>query len=197
MCVYLHQKEVGLLVHLQMNFIFVRGGAFQFDRTLSEGRQAFLRNYVEAQIANFEGSSFSGWFFWNFKVEGGTFAEWDFLRGLREGWVPKLPEPDVSAADVYGSCFEILFRTDDNITNVIDEFPDTPPDIDGLFNDDIVTSHGTKMRKVFGKWYDYRHKAFKVEIQNTWVAAFFLVAGFIMYKRMKGQKKSSYTKIPE
>ena len=190
MCVYLHQKDVSIQIPLLMDYIHGTGGAFDLHRTLGEPRQAFLRNYLEAQIVNFEGSSFSGWFFWNFKVEGGYCAEWDFLRGLREGWVPKLPAPDVSSVDVYGSCFDILFRTDDNI------FPDTPPDIDGWFNDDVVNSHGKDMRKVFGKWYE-KDNTLKVKYQDMWVATFFLVAGFIVYSRMKRHKQSAYTKIPE
>jgi hypothetical protein len=30
-----------------------------------------------------------GWFYWSLKMEGGAFIEWDFLRGVREGWFRK------------------------------------------------------------------------------------------------------------
>ena len=95
-----------------MDGIKVDGVAEDFYRVLGAPREDFLRNFVEAQMMNPEGGQGSGWFFWNFKTEGGAFAEWDFLRGLRDGWIPKLPAPDVDSSDVYDhpstSCLERL-----------------------------------------------------------------------------------------
>jgi glucan 1,3-beta-glucosidase len=55
---------------------------------------------------------------------GGAFAEWDFLRGIKEGWIPKLPNPDVSSESLYGTCYDILNRTTDDYNLVVDEYPD-------------------------------------------------------------------------
>ena len=33
---------------------------------------------------------FHGWFFWNFRMEETVYREWDYLRGVKEGWIPKL-----------------------------------------------------------------------------------------------------------
>jgi glucan 1,3-beta-glucosidase len=92
----------------------------------------------------------SGWFFWNFKMEGGAYAEWDFLRGLREGWIPPMPPPNVPSVQLYGTCEEIIFRTDDNYT-LIDEIPD-PDTLDWVqkqgwwtLDDDVVKTHGESL----------------------------------------------------
>lgn len=55
---------------------------------------------------------------------GGAFAEWDFLRGISEGWMPKLPDPTVASEDLYGSCYSIYNRTMDDYNLIVDEFPD-------------------------------------------------------------------------
>jgi hypothetical protein len=56
---------------LQIMFHFI-GIAAEFDRQISPKRQAFLRNFVEAQMVTYEavdaGVS-SGWFYWTFKME--------------------------------------------------------------------------------------------------------------------------------
>lgn len=118
------------------------------NRTLSKSRKAFLRNFVEAQMVAYEavdsGGIGSGWLFWNFKMEGGAFAEWDFLRGLREGWMPPIPEPHISSESVYGSCLDIYNKTDDSYS-IVDEYPD-PRTLDWkkwqgwTNNDDFVMS---------------------------------------------------------
>ena len=46
----------------------------------------FLRQFAEAQMDAYESGSSAGWFFWNFKTEEAP--QWDYLRGLREGWIP-------------------------------------------------------------------------------------------------------------
>ena len=88
-----------------------------------------------------------GWFYWNFKMEGGAFAEWDFLRGVREGWIPTL-EPSVRAEDAFGTCESIIFKTDDSM-DIVDTFPDPTklaPDWQSVeADDDVVVSHGQSL----------------------------------------------------
>ena len=59
----------------------------------------------------------------------GAYAEWDFLRGIEEGWMPKLPDPTVASEDVYGTCLDIYNKTSDDYKAIVDEFPD-PRDLD-------------------------------------------------------------------
>ncbi|VEU34579.1 unnamed protein product [Pseudo-nitzschia multistriata] len=120
----------------------------QRNRTLSSGRVGFLRNFCEAQMIAYEaadsGGVSAGWLFWNFKMEGGAFAEWDFLRGLSEGWMPSIPEPTVSSESLYGRCEDIYNRTDDSYS-IVNEYPD-PRTLDWnqwqgwSANDDFVMS---------------------------------------------------------
>lgn len=80
-------------------------------------------------------------------VEGGAFAEWDYLRGIKEGWLPKIPPPNVPSAKVFNTtCDNIIFETDDSM-DVVHEFPDPnnlPPNtwIGPPIDDDVVISHG-------------------------------------------------------
>jgi hypothetical protein len=136
-----------------MDSIKTHGVAENFTRTLPADRRNFLRNFVESQMVVFEEASWymysSGWFYWNFKMEGGAFAEWDFLRGVQEGWIPKIPQPHISSKDLYGSCYSIMMRTEDYMS-VIDEFPKPCtdkhcppiPDPGEPIDDDVVKSHG-------------------------------------------------------
>lgn len=88
---------------------------------------------------------------------GGAFAEWDFSRGLNEGWLPSIPSTDTPSSSLYGSCYDIIVRTEDNLS-IIHEFPD-PTSIDLTnwqgFNtdDDVVVSHGESLEKSSnGEW---------------------------------------------
>ena len=150
-----------------MESIRYTGLAPEMDRQLKPARKAFLRNFVEAQIVNYEPDISSGWFFWNFKMEGGYCAEWDFLRGQKEGWFPKLLEPDVNAIDVYGSCYEIMLRTDDD-RSILEEYPPTPWDLDTIpnpINDDVVLSTGENIQEnPDGTYGSFKHKE-----NGTWV----------------------------
>lgn len=120
--------------------------ALEMDRKLSKERREFLRNHVEAQMVAFESAQTgvsSGWFYWTLKTEGGAFAEWDFLRGLREEWIPVLPAPQIDAESAFGTCQQIAQRTKDDM-DIVHEFPNpderdtwTGPPID----DDYVLSH--------------------------------------------------------
>ncbi len=194
------QKDIGAEVPLLMDYIHATGAAFDLHRHLDFQRQQFLRNYVEAQMVNFETSAFSGWFYWNFKVEGGYCAEWDFLRGLREGWIPQLPPPNLPSIEVFGSCFDILFKTSDNMT-IVQEFPPSVPDTLVTFDDDVVNSHGETTRKIFGRWYRIRvHRT--IEVQGFWIVIAVLVTGIaIRFLRTKFNQKQQdrilYTKIPD
>jgi glucan 1,3-beta-glucosidase len=54
---------------------------------LSADYKQFLSKFASAQMDSFEAAN--GWFFWNFRTEDGHAPEWDYLLGLREGWMPK------------------------------------------------------------------------------------------------------------
>eukprot|EP00536_Pseudo-nitzschia_multiseries_P009323 jgi/Psemu1/200378/e_gw1.257.64.1 len=141
----------------------------QRNRTLSPRRIDFLRNFGEAQMVAYEaadsGGVSSGWLFWNFKMEGGAFAEWDFLRGLSEGWMPPIPEPTVSSESLYGTCLDIYNRTDDSYS-IVHEYPD-PRTLDWnqwqgwSANDDFVMSDpnipADRVRHTARPWWDPRH----------------------------------------
>ena len=75
---------------------------------------------------------------------GGAFAEWDFLRGVREKWIPELPSRNVSSEDMYGTCEDVLRRTEDD-ESIVQEYPDpktTETWIGPPLDDDFVQSHG-------------------------------------------------------
>lgn len=82
---------------------------------------------------------------------GGAFAEWDFLRGIKEGWIPEIPPPNVSSVDWYGICQDIIFRTDDDMS-IVEEYPN-PKTLDSNngqdlnIDDDLVISHGNSLLK--------------------------------------------------
>jgi glucan 1,3-beta-glucosidase len=132
-----------------MKNIRTNGEALLFDRELSEGRQEFLHNLCKAQMVTYESTDTgvsSGWFYWTLKMEGGAFAEWDFLRGVKENWIPKFPESGVDSKSVYGSCEEIAKQTKDDMS-IVEEFPD-PNERDTWLgppiDDDFVVSHTTR-----------------------------------------------------
>lgn len=82
---------------------------------------------------------------WYSHQRGGAFAEWDYLRGIREGWIPKT-ERGKASVDRYGTCEDLILKTNDD-RSIIHEFPDpsTLPESNwqGVdINDDLVVSHG-------------------------------------------------------
>lgn len=125
--------------------------ALDMDRVLSPQRRDFLKNFVRSQMVTYEAAPVGvsrGWFFWTLKMEGGAFAEWDFMRGLREGWIPPIPTPNVSSVDLYGTCEDILLNTSDD-TSILNIFPDPstlPKHVKNWqgvnIDDDLVVSHG-------------------------------------------------------
>lgn len=114
------------LLDVIMKNIAAKGEAILTDRQLSKDRQTFLKQLVTAQMVTFEnrvsGVS-SGWFYWTLKMEGGAFAEWDFLRGVTEGWIPKLPAQNVDSESIFGTCHEIAEATTSDMS-IVHEFPD-------------------------------------------------------------------------
>jgi glucan 1,3-beta-glucosidase len=127
------------------------GNVIEKGTEMPQKRQDFLRDFVTAQMVNYESSSTqsSGWFYWNFKMEGSYFPEWDMMRGLREGWFPTIPEPHVDSIDLYGGCYDIMKATVDDM-GVIEIFPPSPPDLDEMKNpvdDDVVLTDGAYMEK--------------------------------------------------
>lgn len=180
-----------------MEGIATNGTAPMFDRKLPVPRQAFMRNFVEAQMVAYEAVSLgisSGWFYWNFKMEGGAYAEWDFLRGIREGWIPILPPPDVPSVQIYGTCEDILFRTDDNYT-LIHETPD-PSTLDWTkwqgwdLDDDVVKTHGESLLPDYRPPHEYRNYGmYAVFILLSAVIAFYM-------KRLRANKPGKQGYMP-
>lgn len=119
---------------------------------MSEERAMFLKHFVYAQIATYESQvgegaltqTVQGWFFWNFKMELEVYREWDYLKGLERGWIPKLPTDNDNtgtAGDLFGSCEyqrQVILANDDKMKNVVDAFPDKKywPQWADLPNDD-------------------------------------------------------------
>lgn len=146
---------------LMESIVSNQGIADQFHRTLSLERRDFLRHFIQAQMVSYEALDApiesAGWFFWNIKMEGGIFAEWDFLRGVREGWMPIFPPSTVPSQHVFGNCYDILNETVDD-WNVIDEIPKpteyTLSNEGSPITDDVVLSHGSNLRrrKDNGEW---------------------------------------------
>jgi len=134
-----------------MEAIAETGEAADFYRELSEERKSFLQNFVEAQIVTWEAAqtgTASAWFYWTAKMEGGAFAEWDFLRGVADGWFPVLLPPDKASEKLFGTCEDILFRTDDDMS-AVHEFPNpntTWTRSTDVVDDDVVLTHGESLR---------------------------------------------------
>lgn len=135
-----------------MAHIATHGTALRMNRTLSPARQDFLRHFVHAQMVAYEAADVgvgAGWFYWTLKMEGGAFAEWDFLRGVEEGWIVLPASHHTPAQAEFGTCYEIVFQTDDD-PSIIDEFP-PPTDDDAnnwqgvVLDDDVVVSHGQSL----------------------------------------------------
>lgn len=180
-----------------MDGIAKTGKAAEFDRRISPHRREFLRHFVEAQMVAYEavdkGIS-SGWFYWTLKMEGGAFAEWDYLRGIKEGWIPKILPVSQSSESVYGSCTDIMLKTKDR-DDILTEFP---PQMDEGVNwqgvqidDDLVVSHGESIAG--GRWDDSGDGGrWKVGMCVGVLVVVFI--GYI-YKRI--HKRQGYQKIVE
>ena len=126
------------------------------QRSLSAERKRFLAKHVQAQMVAYENANTgvsSGWFFYTLKVEGGAFAEWDFTRGIKEGWIHLAENNHTTSESIFGSCRDIVEKTDDD-DSIIQQYPDpqkikTTPG--PAINDDYVLSQhvgssGTKSK---------------------------------------------------
>ncbi|KAJ1982456.1 hypothetical protein H4R34_001715, partial [Dimargaris verticillata] len=55
--------------------------------TYSAEHKQFLKTFAELQFDAYEKGA--GWIFWNFKTEESP--EWDYMRGVEQGWIPRDP----------------------------------------------------------------------------------------------------------
>jgi glucan 1,3-beta-glucosidase len=199
---------------LSCSSLLFKGIAPEFDRQLSAERMSFLRNFAEAQMVAYEAEEYgvsSGWFYWTFKTEGGAFAEWDFMRGVKEGWIPKIPANHVASSDLYGSCYDIMFRTADD-ESIIHEFPDPtsldPGNWQGYpIDDDVVVSHGQSLKKDnHGEWYNPQEgdtvdqggktdHGYLLNRSSYWLIIFAIAS--VIYLLKKRKHKSQYIEITE
>ena len=121
-------------------------------------------------------------------IRGGAMAEWDYLRGSKEGWIPPFPPPNIASVSEFGSCYDILFKTLDD-TSIVHVFPSAtdPHDLQGRpVTDDVVLSHGESLLD---------HKKHDSLISNVLVA--FLLFGiiFIFFKPKNKDYEEIKTKV--
>lgn len=189
-----------------MEGIAATGTAPYFDRQLSPERKEFLRDYVQAQIVTFEAADVgtsSAWFYWTLKTEGGAFAEWSFLRGVDEGWFPAIPaDTSQSSQSLFGSCLEILFRTSDNSTAIVQEFPDPaylPPVTDPhkIIDDDVVLSHGESLLHPNNDNNQSFHNQRRVFFWHHWLlfGAVLVALGIVVRKCKNSRKRAKYSQL--
>lgn len=115
--------------------------AFPVARPLTDERKEFLRQYVLAQMATYEATpddsapyekspsaalDFHGWFYWNFKMEADVYREWDYLRGVREGWIPKLDSGSIAEQFDGLTCEDLEAQAQDCTDDVVFPFPEIP-----------------------------------------------------------------------
>mmetsp|Transcript_32267 Transcript_32267/g.74124 ORF Transcript_32267/g.74124 Transcript_32267/m.74124 type:complete len:633 (-) Transcript_32267:523-2421(-) len=132
-----------------MQAIAANGSNPEYDRELSQAQEDFLQPYVKAQMVAYELAATGiskGWFFETMKTEGGSFLEWDYIRGFENGWIPHLPDPAASSESVFGTCQSLLFETDDSM-DIVNPFPATlePGEQNVIIDDDVVLSHGESL----------------------------------------------------
>ena len=107
-------------------------------RALTPERCTFLHQYVLAQMMTYEASEeenlcylppksvagdFHGWFFWNFRMELDVYREWDYLRGVKEGWIPKLERGRTVEAQTGLTCTTLEAEALQCTTEVVAPFP--------------------------------------------------------------------------
>jgi glucan 1,3-beta-glucosidase len=186
------------LLNELMNGIAEKGSLPMMHRALSHKRQEFLRHFAQAQMVAYE-SAGTAWFYWNIKMQGGAFAEWDYLRGIKEQWIPRVPAPNVTSESLYGTCYDIMFKTDDN-TDFLNVMPDpaTVDDNNGWYpavNDDVVLTHGESLHHFDHKLYTLVH--YRSEL-FVWIMVllFMLVGtGIWKYTKSKRSKKKQYESV--
>lgn len=192
-----------------MEGIAATGMAPDFDRELTAEQMDFMKRYAEAQMVVYEsidtGTSV-GWFYWTIKMEGGAFAEWDFLRGIDEGWIPELPGPTQPSEQAYGTCYDIIFKTSDDpkiTSNVLPDPSDLPPGVwygDDI-DDDVVVSHGTTLLDNDGIHHAQRYPSEPSDHVFRWLIVFGGAALVVAMVRrhvrylFDGRKTAGYTTI--
>lgn len=73
--------------------------------------------------------------------------------------MPKIPPKNTASESIFGSCYDIIFKTFDD-ESIIHEYPDPnsldPNNWQGFaIDDDVVVSHGNSLKKDdAGNWYD-------------------------------------------
>ena len=192
-----YDMDVAAMINVVFQEIAQTGVAPRFDREISPQEKNMLRNYVEAQMVVYEGKvagETNGWFYWNFKVEGGVFAEWDFLRGVEEGWFPKVDD-GIPAQEHFGSCDDIILRTKDDLS-VIHEYPDPedlPNDLieDRYFDDDVVATHGFSLER------RYRAHQIRRGIIFLWLLTLIFAALRRKYRQQPRGQHKGYDVLPD
>jgi len=116
---------------------------------LTPARRSFLKDFVKAQMVLYEqpetkkgalveSLEITGWFFWNFKMELEQYREWNYLEGLRRGWIPKLPKDRTDkrlASQLFGSCENIhagVVANAKNLEGVVNPYPPPQPTDDDV-----------------------------------------------------------------
>lgn len=185
-----------------MDSITVTGVAADWDRQFSKERKDLLLRFVQAQMVTYEAADkgiSQGWFYWTLKMEGGAFAEWDFLRGIKEGWIPRVPPTTVASTELFGTCYDLLWRTDDNMT-AIEEFPANPYEATDHWmgvpvDDDVILTHGDSLLWTDDRRY-YRHHSFLLPR----ALALLFVSGmlYLVYKKFRSVilRQKGYTEVP-
>ena len=192
-----YDMDVATMITVVFDETRETGVAPRFDREISPGEMKMLRNYIEAQMVVYEGKvtgETNGWFYWNFKVQGGVFAEWDLLRGVDEGWFPKV-DASIPARERFGDCEDIILRTKDDLS-VIHEYPnpkDLPSELieDRHFDDDIVSTHGHSLERP--------HRAHQI-----WCSLVALSVAMLIFAVLRGRhrllprkQRKEYDELPD
>lgn len=190
-----YDRDPGPMLEEILDTIAVNGTAPYMDRQLSQPRKDLLHNFIQAQIVAYEVADIGfgrGWFFWTFKTEGGAFAEWDFLRAYEEGWFPPIvANPEIPSQDIYGTCEEILLRTDDSM-DAIEPYPPYAQTDDGIiFDDDLVKTHGGSLSMLGSA----REEATVNQSSFPIVIPCFLVVCALAVWRIARGKRASYTSL--
>jgi len=198
-----------------MKGIAATGVVPKLDKMFTKPEMDFLRNFVQAQMVAYEAAetgTSDGWFYWTAKMEGSAFAEWDFLRGVREGWIPVLADVHQPSQDLYGTCYDILFKTSDDREQVVHTFPD-PADLPEVrwrgvpIDDDVVLSHGQLLMEPDGIHHRQRYNddgdatvagASSPRHAFQWILLMALAAGLVhvVRKHIKRRRKQAmYTSL--
>ena len=121
---------------------------------------------------------------------GGAFAEWDFLRGIKEGWMPPLPrDRSVASQDLYGTCLDIYNETNDDYDLIVDEYPD-PRTLDWTqyqgwdATDDFVLSDPNVPEVSY-----HQHKARPWYVSNILLVSYIGIVLFLLRRRMKRMRE--------